>query len=191
MILFIGIIVLILAIIGVVIYIFNREEVKIGKPEDVVKDFCAYFNAKNWKKANELLDVDGYYVMTMKLEESEYTKFDETYSNIDSDDQEYQNFVLAIDTIEQADTEMLNELAYDVNITVNNIVSVVKIQNTDYLYKIKAEFLLSAEGQKETVTDTVYVALVDGQYKLVYGYLPDIMITLYQNVYMYQSYYGN
>ena len=41
------------------------------------------------------------------------------------------------------------------------------------------------------MTDFVYVAKFGDEYKLVYGYLPELVFNLYQTVAAYQNYYGN
>ncbi len=184
-------ILVIIAVVLILINIINKNFSSAGRPEDCIKDLCAYFNSKNWEKVNELMDFKGYYVLGETLKDGDYTKFYESYKNLDIKNETYTSFTEVIKELSRLDTEVLNEFVGDTKVTVKNILSVIKIQNTEGLYKIKVEFTVSSQGESQDITDVVYVASIDGKYKIVFGYLPDVILNVYRNIYIYLNYYGN
>jgi len=182
---------IIIIVAGCGFYYFKYVKNENGSyPEDSIKDLCAFFNSRNWDRVNELIDIKGYYILGIVLEEEEYTKFDEAYNNF-IEDETYTKFIDRLSEYLSLDNEVLTELVSDVKITVNSIENSVKIQNTENLYKIKVNFNVYAQGQSQDMTEDIYVTKVNGEYKIIFGYLPDIILNIYQSGYSYQSYYGN
>ena len=155
-----------------------------SKPEDVVNDFSTYFNNKKWNELLDIIDFKGYYILTAKLQETEYTKFDSNYENFE-ETEEYLEYMDNIKYYSDKKNEIFDEFIKDESIKIKEIKGVTKIQDTKDLYKIKVEFELEQEGENMTQTESVYVAKIDGEYKLVGGYLPSLVYSLFYVAYYY------
>ena len=174
---------------GVYWYVTPHEK-KASEPEQVVKDFCAYLNSGNWNKVNELMDFKGYYTLGAVLEEeSEYVKFDASYRKLSDSDETYNNFVDNMNVLMSIDEETLNSIA-QIQVQINNIQSCNKIQGTDTLYRIIADFNYTENGDVQSVKGVVFVSNISGEYKIVYGDLIGTVLNYYQTIYMLQSNYG-
>lgn len=182
------ILVIALVIAGGVWYVMPHEK-KVSEPEQAAKDFCAYFNSGNWKKVNEFLDLKGYYILGTVLEESEYTKFDAVYKNLEEVDEDYSQYTETIKTVMDIDEDVLNSVA-KIQIRLNSIEACNKIQNTDSLYKLRINFDYIYNGQAENLTSVIFVSNASGEYKLVYGEWIQEVLNYYQSIYLLQSNYG-
>lgn len=180
---------LIIAFIGLGIYLYlNPIQRKSTAPEKAAKDFCAYLNAGNWKKVNELIDFKGFYVLGAVLEESEYTKFDVAYKNIDEEDETYVKFMETADVLTGLDEEDLDSVS--IQIRLKSIEACNKIQSTDTLYKLRVNFDYIYNGQSENMTEVIYISNASGKYKMVFGEWMQTVLNYYQSVYMIKSSYG-
>jgi hypothetical protein len=159
-------------------------------PEVAIDNFCAYFNSENMLKAIDYIDFKGYYIMYSSLETEDYTKFDSVYASFDESLEDYQNYLEYIEECKEIDSDVYSTILEDVKVSLENVQSVTRIQNTDSLYLIKADLKISSGSDSETVTESIYVDMVDGEYKIVYGYLTDVMLSLFQSVYYYNNYYS-
>lgn len=182
------ILVIALIIFGSVWYVMPHEK-KVSEPEQAAKDFCAYFNSGNWKEINEFLDLKGYYVLGALLKESEYTKFDTVYKNLEEVDENYSQYTETIKTVMNIDEDLLNDVA-KIQIKLNNIEACNKIQNTDSLYKLRINFDYIYNGQSENLTSVIFISNASGEYKLVYGEWIQEVLNYYQSIYLLQSNYG-
>lgn len=186
------VIIAVAVIVGIIIYISSgSEKVNKNKPEGVIENFCAYFNSANWEKMLTYVDEKGYYIFLSELSKESYPKFEETYKNFDETKEDYQNYLKYLKECKKIDSEVYETAIKDVKLTVKNILSVTKIQGTKELYLIKADFEISSGSEKETISENIYVAKIDGEYKMLFGYLPDVVYGLLQSVYNYNSYYSN
>ena len=137
-----------------------------------------------------MIDLKAYYVLGFELEEKDFTKFDQTYKNLNEEDENYITYKDAVKELLEVDEDMLDELVGDTKITIDNIENIIKIQDTENLYKIKLSFTISSNGTSDTVEDVVYVAKIKDKYKLVFGCLPDVWLTMYNTTQTLMQYYG-
>ena len=140
----IAIAILILLIAFVAFYIYNKNNSTGSKAEECIKDFCAFFNSRNWDEVNSKIDLKGYYVLAGVLEEKDYTKFDKAYSELKNSDKDYSQFSMLMKEWMNIDSDILKSYSGDSRITVNQIENSVKIQNTKNLYKIRVNFRISS-----------------------------------------------
>lgn len=164
-----------------------------NKQEAVIRDYCAYFNSADLNKLLTTVDTKGYYIFTTDLKEKDYPKFEEKYENFNEDIEDYKEYTAYLKNCKELDSEIYKAIFEQVQIKVESIESVSKIQNTKDLYSVKVKFRLSANDAstaEQTTTETIYVAKINGEYKIVYGYLTDVLYSLLQTVYMYSQYYG-
>ncbi len=174
---------------GVYWYVTPHEK-KATAPEQAAKDFCAYLNSGNWEKVNELMDFKGYYTLGAILQnESEYTKFDTAYKNIDETDSSYSSYLETLELLTNIDKETLNSVA-KLQIKLNNIQSCNKIQGTDTLYRLIVNFDYIIDGDSQTATGVLFISNASGEYKMVFGEWMQEVVNYYQSIYMLQSNYG-
>ena len=182
-------ILLIIAFIGLGIYLYlNPIQRKSTAPEKAAKDFCAYLNAGNWKKVNDLIDFKGFYVLGAVLDEAEYTKFDIAYKNLDEEDETYIKFMETANILTSLDDEDLDSVS--IQIRIKNIEACNKIQSTDTLYKLRVNFDYIYDGQAENMTDVIYLSNASGEYKMVYGEWMQTVLNYYQSIYVIKTSYG-
>jgi hypothetical protein len=178
----IAIIILVIAVIaGVVYYIKGgKQTISENKPESALDNFCAYFNSADIKNILNYIDFKGYYIFNTELEAEDYPNFDSVYENFDETDETYQSYLEFLEECEATDESVYNTAMQEVKIALSKIQSVTKIQDTKNLYLVKADVVISVENQEDTTyTESIYVAKIDGQYKMVYGYFPDIIYSLF------------
>lgn len=182
------IIALIIASIGVIAAYFI---INLNKPENVVNDFSIYFNKADWKSLEETIDWQGFLTLALIDDEAtagvelgsedevvvaNYMDYDARYKTV-YEDLEKADLKAIGDFIKQCseNAESILGLVFDnVTMKINKISSVEKIENTESLYKIKADVAFVEDGNEaETQTIDIYVAKNgEQQYKIVGGQLP-------------------
>ena len=173
------ILIIVFVLLGIYLYL-NPIQKKATAPEQAVKEFCAYFNAGNWKKINQLMDFKGYYILGGILEDAEYTKFDLAYKALDEKDETYLKFQDTMDILTSIDEKDLNSV--NIQIRLNNIETCNRIQGTNTLYKLRVN--------SENTTGILYISNASGEYKMVFGEWMQTILNYYQSVYLIQSNYG-
>jgi hypothetical protein len=189
----IALILVIIAVVITAIFVYINGGIEVSKGDDpkaVVSDFCAYFNSGNWEKVASFVDFKGYYVLGYSLDEADYTKFYSTYNDFDEEDETYVSSMEYIESCQELDSELYDAIAEVISISLVSSDEPVLIQGTEGLYKIRIILDTAYNGEKSTETQDVYVAKINGEYKIVYGYLPDLLLSMYQTAYYYGSYYG-
>ena len=177
-----------LIIAGAIWYVMPHEK-KVSAPEQVAKDFCAYFNNGNWKKINDFMDLKGYYILGAVLKKEDYPKFDTSYKSLDESDETYSQFVESMKVLMSIDEDVLNDIA-QIQIKLNSIEACNKIQGTDTLYKLRINFDYNYNGQSENLTGVIFVSNASGEYKIVYGEWMEEVLNYYQSIYFLQNQYG-
>ena len=183
------VIVIILLLVGAIWWYITPHEKKASEPEQLAKDFCAYFNSGNWKKINDYLDFKGYYIMGVSLKEEEYPKFDTTYKKFDEQDEKYVQFQTSMSALTNIDDETLGSVA-NIQIKINNIEACNKIQGTETLYKLRIDFNYIYNGQSQQSTGIIYVSNASGKYKIVFGDWIETILNFYYSIYNLQNSYG-
>lgn len=187
-------VVVVVIAIGIVTYVLSGSVgVFANKQETVIRDYCAYFNSADINKLLTTIDTKGYYIFTTDLKQKDYPKFEEKYANFNENIDDYKEYIAYLNECQKIDSEIYKMIFEQVQMKVESIESVSKIQGTKDLYSVKVKFKISSSNQsvaEETVTETIYVAKIDGEYKIVYGYLTDVLYSLFQSVYSYVQYYG-
>ena len=158
------IVLLIIAIIGGAAAFFI---INLNKPENVVLDFATYFSNGQWEQLADSVDMRGFYTLLV-TEDAEYTKFDEKYKTIE-DEENYSNFVEFLDGVEDNRVEILKKFFKDYTLSIDEIRSVEKIENTESLNKIQVVLTMTMGEEKRTDVYDVYVAKINDKYKIVGG----------------------
>jgi len=168
---------------GVVGYIIMH----LSKPENIINDFTTYFNSQNWDEMIETIDFKSYYTLNFYLAESkdiaysrgmeyhgDFTQYDSAYNSIDNDEA-YLAYKENINSLLTQKDFIFDEYFSDININIDEILKVEKVENTKNLYRISVKITVSAASQSSSESATIYVAKVDNEYKIVAGDFPDLI----------------
>lgn len=172
------------------IYFLRLNTSKEKKIEKSISNALVAFNGKDWEEFQESFDIKSYYIMSQVLKEEEFTKFDTAYKNLDEKDEDYVSGLEALEECFEVDDEILDALSLDAKVTINNIEACSLIQNTKNLYKLRINFNYLVDGNSTDQTEVLYVANVDGEYKIVYGEFMDFFLNFYQTAWYYSSFYS-
>ncbi len=190
------VIIILFILIGVAGYLIYA----INKPENAIEDFVSYVNEEDWNNAYNLIDMQGYMTMALIDYESQddsnvsYSEFENKYDNVynELNDIGYGQLQDVVEYGEENSVDLLQTLFTDTSFTVDSVDSVEKIGDTK-LYKVTVELTIKDDtGSSSDSTDTyeMYVAKIDGKYKIVGGAFPAIIFYYYQYNYAYSSYYS-
>lgn len=180
---------IVLIVVGVYLYL-NPIQEKATAPEQAAKEFCAYFNSRNWSKVNNMMDLKGYYILGGVLEEADYTKFNNVYDKLDEDDSDYEKFIDTIKVLMNIDQDLLDSVA-DFQIKIENVEACNLIQGTESLYKLRVNFSYKYyDGQEKSLVGIVYMSNASGEYKMVFGDWIQTVLNFYQSIYIMQANYG-
>lgn len=190
------VIIILFILIGIAGYLIYA----INKPENAIEDFVSYINEEDWNNAYNLIDMQGYMTMALIDYESQddsnvsYSDFENKYDNVynELDDLGYGQLQDVVEYGEKNNVDLLKTLFSETTFTVNSVDSVEKIGDIK-LYKITVELTIQDNtGSSSDSTDTyeMYVAKIDGEYKIVSGAFPAIIFYYYQYNYAYSSYYS-
>ena len=171
------------------LWTFTSNGKKASEPEQAAKDFCTYLNNGDWKKVNESMDLKGYYILGGVLKDtSDYPKFDVAYKNLE-EDENYNSYLKSVETLQNIDKEKLNEVE-KIKIDLKSIDYCNKIQGTDTLYKLRVTFDYIYNGERDSVTNVIFISNASGEYKIVYGEWLETVLNYYQSVYVLNSNYS-
>ena len=176
---------------GIYFYL-NPIEKKASEPEQVAKDFCTYFNGGNWKEVKNIIDFKGFYTLSYSIgTESEFTKYDKVYKDVE-EEADYSSYSETMDILTSVDNDTLDEVVSTQlqQIRLTQIQSCNKIQGTDSLYRIIANYEYIVNGAAEAYSGAIYVSNASGEYKIVYGDWVSLMLNIYYSIYSFQSAYG-
>ena len=181
---------IIIVICLVVLYFLRLNISKEKKIEKSLSNILVAFNGKDWKEFQDSFDLKSYYILSQVLKEEEFTKYDTAYKNLDDKDENYVSRLEAIEECFDVDKEILDALSLDAKVTINNIEACSLIQNTKNLYKLRVNLNYLVDGKSTDQIEVLYMANIDGEYKIVYGEFMDFFLNFYQTAWYYSSFYG-